>query len=132
MAVALEIARLDGLRGADDEPRRGRLAPWQIRRLEAYIRDHLSDRLSLNDLAKLLEISVQRLSQAIKITHGVSLYRWIAERRIAEARRLLIETDLSVDEVGKRCAFRSAAAFSTAFRAVAGCAPSAFRRVTSS
>src|SRR6202020_2047055 len=68
MAVALEIARLDGLRGADDEPRRGRLAPWQIRRLEAYIRDHLSDRLSLNDLAKLLEISVQRLSQAIKIT----------------------------------------------------------------
>ena len=132
MAVALEIARLDGLRGADDEPRRGRLAPWQIRRLEAYIRDHLSDRLSLNDLAKLLEISVQRLSQAIKVTQGVSLYRWIAERRIAEARRLLIETDLSVDEVGRRCAFRSAAAFSTAFRAGAGCAPSAFRRVTSS
>jgi AraC-like DNA-binding protein len=129
MAIAVEIARLDGLGGLDDEPRRGGLALWQMRRLESYIRAHLSDKLTLRELAALIGVSVRRLSQAIKLTRGVSLHRWIAEHRVAEARRLLIETDLPVDEIGRRCAFQSAAAFSAAFRAVAGCAPGAFRRL---
>jgi AraC-like DNA-binding protein len=130
MAVAVEVARLAGSRGLDDEPRPGGLALWQKRRLESYIRAHLSDRLTLRELALLIGVSIRRLSQAIKLAHGVSLPRWIAEHRVAEARRLLIETDLPVDEIGRRCAFQSAAAFSAAFRAVAGCAPGAFRRLT--
>jgi AraC-like DNA-binding protein len=130
MAIAVEVARLDGSRGLDDEPRGGDLALWQMRRLESYIRAHFSDRLTLRELALLIGVSVRRLSQAIKRSHGVSLHRWIAEHRVAEARRLLIETDLPVADIGRRCAFQSAAAFSAAFRAVAGCAPGAFRRLT--
>jgi AraC-like DNA-binding protein len=129
IAIAVEVARLDGLRGLDDEPCRGGLALWQMRRLESYIRAHLSDKLTLRELAVLVGVGVRRLSQAIKLTQGVSLHRWIAEHRVAEARRVLIETDLPVDEIGRRCAFQSAAAFSAAFRAVAGCAPGAFRRL---
>jgi AraC-like DNA-binding protein len=129
MAIAVEIARLDGLCGLDDEPGRGGLALWQMRRLESYIRAHLSDKLTLRELAVLIGVSVRRLSQAVKLTQGVSLHRWIAEHRVAEARRLLIETDLPVDEIGRRCAFQSVAAFSAAFRAAAGCAPGAFRRL---
>jgi len=130
IAVAVEIARLDGLRGLDDESRRGDLAPWQTRRLESYIRDHLSDRLTLRELALLTGVSIRQLSRAIKRGEGVTLHRWIARHRIAEARRLLIETNLPIDEVGRRCAFQSAAAFTAAFRAVVGCAPGAFRRLT--
>jgi AraC-like DNA-binding protein len=128
IAVAVEIARLDGSRDLDGAPRRGDLAPWQMRRLESYVRDHLTDKLTLRELALLIGVSVRQLSHAIKRSQGVSLHRWIAERRVAEARRLLIETDLPVHEVARRCAFASVAAFSAAFRAVAGCAPGAFRR----
>ena len=129
MAVAVEIARLDGVRRSDAEPRGDGLAPWQMRRLESYIRDHLSDKLTLSELAMLIGASVQQISYAVKRAKGVSLQRWIAECRISEARRLLIETDLPIQDIALRCAFQNAAAFSTAFRAVAGCAPSAFRRL---
>jgi AraC-like DNA-binding protein len=129
MTVAVEIARLDGWRGPDDEPRHGGLARWQMRRLESYIRDRISDQPTLRELALLIGVSVRQLSQAINRTEGVSLRRWVTERRVAEARRLLIETDLPLDEIARRCAFRSAAAFSAAFRAATGCAPGAFGRL---
>ena len=128
-AVAVEIARLDGAPLSEDERRGGGLASWQMRRLESYVREHLSDDLTLNELALLIGVGVRQLSRAIKKAKGVGLRRWTVERRIAEARRLLIETDLPIQDIAPRCAFQSAAAFSAAFRAVAGCAPSVFRRL---
>jgi AraC family transcriptional regulator len=130
MAVAAEIARLDGMRRLDAAPRGGGLALWQMRRLDAYIRDHLSDKVTLYELALLIGVSVRRLSHTIKASLGVSLHEWVAERRLAEARRLLIETNLPIGEVGRRCAFQSVPAFMAAFRTAVGCAPGAFRRMS--
>jgi AraC family transcriptional regulator len=110
-------------------PRRGGLAPWQMRRLDDYIRANLSENLTLHELAILLGISVRHLSRAVRQTKGVSLHRWIADYRLMEARQLLSETDLPINEIARRSAFRSAAAFSTAFRAATGFAPGEFRRL---
>ena len=130
ISIALEIARYDGaLRSS--EGCSGRLAPWQIQRLESYVRDHLSDDLSLNELARLLGVSVRHLSRKVREAKGMSVHRWIAECRVAEARRLLAETELPVHEIAQRSAFRSVAAFSTAFRAASGFTPGEFRRLNS-
>jgi AraC family transcriptional regulator len=102
-----------------------------VRRLESYVRDHLSDDLSLNQLARLLGVSVRHLSRKVREAKGMSVHRWIAECRVAKARRLLAETELPVHEIAQRSAFHSAAAFSTAFRAVSGFAPGEFRRLNS-
>jgi AraC family transcriptional regulator len=131
MAVAVEIVRLVEMRGLDAAPRRGGLASSQMRRLDSYIRDHLSEKLTLHELALLIGVSARQLSHAVKAAHGVGLHRWVAELRLAEARRLLIETDLPIGEVGRRCSFLSPAAFAAAFRAAVGSAPGAFRRLTS-
>ena len=131
MEVALEIARYGAARRPDDSPLHGGLAPWQMRRLEAYIRDNLSDDLSLSELAGLLDISVRHLSRAVRQAKGVSVHRWIAERRLTETRRLLSETDLPIHEIARLSAFRSASAFIAAFRSAAGVAPGEFRRLTS-
>ena len=86
--------------------------------------------LSLSELAALLDISVRHLSRAVRQAKGVSVHRWIVDRRLAEARRLLSETDLPIHEIALRCAFHSAAAFSAAFRSASGYAPGEFRRLT--
>jgi AraC family transcriptional regulator len=129
LALALEIARLDGVRRLDDKHRRGGLAPWQMRRLESHVRENLSSHLTLAGLAQLLGMSVRHLSRAVKQDKGVSVYHWIAECRMSEARRLLTQTNLPVHEIGRRCAFQNAAAFSTAFRAASGFTPGEFRRL---
>jgi AraC family transcriptional regulator len=131
MEIALEIVRYDNARRADDGSRHGAPAPWQMRRLESYVRDNLSDDLTLSELAALLGVSVRHLSRAVRQAKGVSVHRWIADRRLGEARRLLGETDLPIHEVARRCAFHSASAFIAAFRSAAGAAPGEFRRLTS-
>jgi AraC family transcriptional regulator len=120
MAAALEIARHDSALRSDDRPYRGGLAPWQMRRLEAFVRDNLSRDLGLDELARLLGISVRHLSRAVRQARGVSVHRWIADCRLQEARRLLAETDAPIHEIARRSAFRSASAFTAAFRAASG------------
>jgi AraC family transcriptional regulator len=130
MAVALEIVRYDGALRSDDRPYRGGLAPWQMRRLESYVRENLARDLSLDELARLLGISVRHLSRAVRQARGVSVHRWIADCRLQEARRLLTETDAPIYEIARRSAFHSASAFTAAFRAASGYSPGQFRRLT--
>jgi AraC-like DNA-binding protein len=130
IAIALEVARIDSARRSQDEPRRGGLADWQRRRLESYIRDNLSTDLTLHELAMLLGVSIRHLSRVVRQSTGQSVHRWIANCRLAEARRLLAETELPIQDVAQRVAFRSAAAFTTAFRAASGFSPVEFRRLT--
>ena len=128
-AIAVEIGRCDGAQRPTQGQRRGGLAPWQMRRLEDYVHDHLSEELTLNELAQLLGISLRHLSRVVRQAKGVSVHRWIADCRILEARRLLAETDLPVQEIARRAAFHSPAAFATAFRAASDYAPVEFRRL---
>ena len=128
-AIALEIARYNGARRRDDRPLRGGLAPWQLQRLESYVNEHLSDELTVGELARLLGMSVRHLSRVVRKTKGMSIGQWIAQGRFLEARRLLLETDFPVSVIANRTGFRSTAAFSTAFRVSAGCTPSTFRRL---
>jgi AraC family transcriptional regulator len=131
MNAALEITRYDGVRRCDDPlSMRGGLAPWQMRRLEAYVREHLADEVTLTELADLLGMSVRHLSRVVKQAKGRSVHCWVADLRIAEAQRLLTETNFPLHEIARRVAFRSAGSFSTAFRAASGFAPSDFRRLT--
>jgi AraC-like DNA-binding protein len=130
MAVALEIARYDSALRSDDRPYRGGLAPWQMRRLESYVRDNLSRDLGLDELARLLGISIRHLSRAVRQARGVSVHRWVADCRLREARRLLAETNAPIHEIARRSAFRSASAFTAAFRAASGYSPGEFRRLT--
>jgi AraC family transcriptional regulator len=129
MEIAVEVGRYDGAQRPTYGHRRGGLAPWQMRRLEDYVHDHLSEELTLNGLAQLLGISLRHLSRVVRQTKGVSVHRWIADCRIREARRLLAETDLPVQEIARRSAFHSASAFATAFRAASDYAPGEFRRL---
>jgi hypothetical protein len=61
MVSALEIARYDRARQAEDKIFHGGLAPWQMRRLEAYVRAHLSEELSLKGLGQMLSMSARHL-----------------------------------------------------------------------
>jgi AraC-like DNA-binding protein len=131
MQITLELAQCDGARRSDNaSTTAGGLAPWQMRRLEDYVRAHLADHLTLTELAELLGMSVRHLSRVVRHAKGRSVHRWIADLRIAEARHLLAESNLPQHDVARRVGFCGAAAFSTAFRAASGFTPSDFRRLT--
>ncbi len=128
LSVFVEIARYDGTARSGDGLRRGGLAPWQMRRVDSDVGDNLSADITLDELARLVGISVRQLSRAMRQEKGVSVHQWIASRRLAEARRLLTETDMPVQDIAQRSAFHSASAFTAAFRVASGLSPGEYRR----
>lgn len=83
---------------------------------------------SLPELAKRLGTYEKRLTRIFQAQTGRTVYKFIREARLHEARRMLIESEMHIEEIAAAIGFSSAANFSTAFHTHFGCTPSVFRR----
>jgi AraC-like DNA-binding protein len=71
------------------------------------------ERISLRDVAAAVNLSAGHLTTVVRRKTGRTVQEWIAERRMAQARRLLVETDLTVAEIGRRVGYADPVYFST-------------------
>ena len=78
-------------------------------------------------LAKRARMAPPRLARLMKKFFGLTPSQFITKTRIAAASRLLRETGQPVAEIALACGFYDHSAFTRAFRAVTGVAPSQFR-----
>lgn len=127
LLAALELARVQSQARPAAE-RTGCLSAAQETLLRDYIEDHLALDISLDELSQLVQLSRFHLARRFKATFGVPPYRYIIERRLTVARRLLKETNLPVSEVAASIGFSSAALFIRTFREATGITPLVFRR----
>jgi AraC family transcriptional regulator, transcriptional activator of pobA len=82
----------------------------------AVIEKRYPDRLSLRDVARAVNLTPGHLTTTVRKKTGRTVVDWIVERRMADARRLLVETDLLVNEIGRRVGFEDSAYFARSFR----------------
>jgi len=75
-----------------------------------------------------VSLSRGHLTTVVRRKTGRTVQEWIAERRMAEARRLLAETDLAVEEVGRRVGYCDPGYFVRTFRRAHGATPPGWRR----
>jgi len=93
-----------------------------------FIEAHYKEPISLKDVARAVSLSPGHLTTLVRRKTGRTVLGWIAERRMVEARRLLVETDLSVEEVGRRLGYVDAGYFVRSFRRAHGTTPLGWRR----
>ncbi|WP_286166604.1 helix-turn-helix domain-containing protein [Arthrobacter sp. AQ5-05] len=102
----------------------------QIRSIQAYIDEHLSDpELCPGSIAEAQYVSLRSLHK-IFAESGHTVAEWIRTRRLEQCRRDLsdpIQHHVPVGAVGARWGLPDAAHFSRVFRAAYGNSPSAFR-----
>jgi AraC-like DNA-binding protein len=84
--------------------------------------------LTLNRLARQAGIPARQISAAINRVQGRSVSQMVNEYRIAEARRLLRESDLAVTQVMLESGFQTKSNFNREFLRATGMTPSDFRR----
>lgn len=72
---------------------------------KTYIKAHLSEQMSVEEIAEACGCSRTRLYEMFRTEVGVGVAHYIAEKRLREARNLLRTTDLPVGEVSERCGF---------------------------
>jgi AraC family transcriptional activator of pobA len=86
------------------------------------------ERISLRDVAAAVSLSPGHLTTVVRRKTGRTVQEWIAERRLAQARRLLVETDLTVAEIGRRVGYADPAYFNRSFRRAHASTPLRWRR----
>lgn len=106
----------------------GGLAPLQLKRVCEAMEAHLGEDITLATLAQIAGVSATHFSRAFKQSTGVSPFTWLLRRRIARAREMLLESELSLAEIALATGFAAQPHFTTAFRREMGVTPGAWRR----
>ena len=94
--------------------------------VKKYINEHVTERLSLNEVAAVFGISPNYLSQLFGRYNELGFSEYINTCKIHEAKRLLDEGNLKVYEVADMMGFESSFYFSKVFKKVEAISPSAY------
>lgn len=109
------------------EEETGSLPPYRLRRVKAYIAEHLGEKVSVSDLAEVVGMSRGHFTRQFARATGVTPYHYVMERRINEAKRLLVETDLPITRIALRIGFGSQSHLTKVFRQYVGTPPGSYR-----
>jgi AraC family transcriptional regulator len=107
---------------------RGGLARWQLNRLMDYIEQHLAERITGEDLATLIEVSVGQLFRAFKASVGLPPLQYVLSRRLEFACSLLRTTREPLSQIALTAGFCDQSHLCRVFRRVLGVTPTAWKR----
>lgn len=91
------------------------------------IEQRYRERLSLRDVARAVSVTPGHLTTVVRRKTGRTVLDWITERRMTEARRLLVETELTVNEISRAVGFQDPSYFARSFRRIHGLTPRDWR-----
>jgi AraC-like DNA-binding protein len=95
-----------------------------------FIEEHYQEPISLATIAVAVGLTPGHLTTVVRRKTGRSVQRWITERRMAKARALLRETDLTIEAIATRAGYQHPSFFIKQFRRDQGVTPAIWRRTT--
>ena len=97
-------------------------------RIKRIVDEQLYDvQLSSKAIADSLGLSDTYISKLFKASENISIANYINEARMAQAKRLLLETDLTIKEIAERIGISNSQYFYVLFRKYFGASPAQFR-----
>ena len=94
---------------------------------KAYIRAHLRESFTRQDIADHVHLSQNHLARIFRKETGMSIAEFTLQQRMGQAVELLAHTELSVGEIAERVGYENYSYFLTLFRRVTGTTPSKYR-----
>jgi AraC family transcriptional regulator len=107
---------------------RGCLAPWQAKRLVAYIESNINLSVRVADLAAIVQLSISHFSRAFRKSFGETPIAYVKVRRIRHAQVIMLNTREPLSQVALDCGMYDQAHFTRVFRKIVGISPSVWRR----
>jgi AraC family transcriptional regulator len=129
--MAVHLARMHSTRTKSARvPAPNIIGGWKMRRLVEYIEENLDRDLSLEAMAREVDISSLYLPRAFKSAVGTSPHQYVLSRRIEKAKELLRNTQWPIAEVALAAGFSSQSHLSNWFLRMVGVTPAAYRKQT--
>ena len=107
---------------------RHRLDDGRLKRVLAYIEEHLAEDITVADLAEVACLSIFHFTRAFAGSMGVPPHRYVSRRRLEMAKTMIAERS-SLAEIALDCQFSSQSSFTRAFRRATGITPAEYRRM---
>lgn len=128
LALTAHVARAYGGLKPAAEPSRGGLAPWQVKRACDRLDSDLAGKVSLQQIAAELGLSISHFSRAFRMSTGLPPHRWLLRQRVKAAKQLMTVRDLPLSEIAISAGFANQSHFTRVFSQTVGVSPGAWRR----
>ena len=113
------------------EPQTGGLAPYKAKQVEQFIDENFTKTFRLDDLAAIAGLSRFHFAAMFKQTFGEPPHRFVILKRLEAAKKLLVETELSIAEIALEVGYSQQAYLATLFKRETGQSPSQYRNQAS-
>ncbi len=107
--------------------RQANAEPPVITRAKAYIAEHLSEDISLGDVAKAVHMSRFYFCKSFRRHAGLHFTDYVSRLRVERAKELLLNPHLRISEIAYEVGFQSLTHFNRVFRRVMGKSPTQYR-----
>lgn len=93
----------------------------------SFIDEHCTEDLTLEDVADRAGFSKYHFSRLFKQFTSISFYKYLNQKRIEAAEKLLVNPGMSITEVSLSSGFSSMSSFIRMFKLIKGCTPTEYR-----
>lgn len=111
---------------APERPKTG-LVPWRLKRVVAYVDDHLSESVTLADMAQAAGLSRMHFAAQFRLATGLRPHEYLLKCRIERAQQMMRETREPLVQIALAVGFQTQAHFTTVFRRFVGVSPHCWR-----
>jgi AraC family transcriptional regulator len=125
--LSVHLARHYGAPAPESDSGPCGLPPHRLMRVQAFVREHLSEVLHVELLAAQVQMSQYHFARMFKQATGQPPHLYVVMQRVSHAKALLRDTDLPLLEVADQSGFRTQGHFTGVFRRYAGVTPRTFR-----
>ena len=125
LATGLVLSMLRGYsRGRSESSEEPEFLNW----ITSFMSLHLSEPLSVSDMAERAGLSASRFSQVFRNRFGRPPHQFLLHLRIQRAQDLLHHTSLTMREISAQCGFSDVHHFAKTFKRLSGQTPGSYRR----
>lgn len=105
----------------------GGLSARARRKIAEYLEANLTERVCLQEMAAVAQLSASHFARAFRTTFGVSPHQYVVSLRLMQARQWVINSDLPLDHIARAVGFSNNSHLTAAMRRHFGTTPSQIR-----
>ena len=100
---------------------------YAVARGQQYMETHYAQKITVNDLAELGNLSVSSFNRVFKKEMHITPMEYLMEIRLMQSKKMLKRKEIPITEIAVRCGFGSSAHYAAAFRKHYGLTPTEYR-----
>lgn len=102
--------------------------PPGIKTMKQFMKEHFRENITLDTIAASAFLSASYASRLFKKEMNISIMDYLLQLRMDDAKKLLRETTLPIDEISQKTGYADSSYFTKVFRKAMGMTPSRYRQ----